>query len=331
MMQAAWYLKNGEAKDVMVVGELATPQAAPGEVLVRLATSGVNPSDVKSRRARPLVEMIVPHSDGAGIIEAVGAGVSPSRVGERVWVWNGQWNRATGTAAQLIALPSGQAVGLPSGTDFAAGACLGIPALTAVQAVQLAGDLRGQTVLVTGASSAVGHYVTQLVTLAGGQVIGTVGSPAKALHARAAGMKEAIYYKTESVSERVKALTGGRGASVIIDMDFSSTAKIVSEGGLAPHGRVVCYGSNAPEVTINFRPMLFGSVSLQFFLVYDLTPQDRQGAVDRLTALLQAQQLQHTVGQRFALNDIVQAHEMVEAGQVIGNVVIDLPGFSPTI
>lgn len=329
-MRAAWYLKNGEAKDVIVVGELATPQAAPGEVLVRLASSGVNPSDVKSRRARPLIDMIVPHSDGAGIIEAVGAGVSPSRVGERVWLWNGQWGRSLGTAAQYIALPSVQAVGLPSGTDFAAGACLGIPALTAVQAVHLAGNLQGQSVLVTGASSAVGHYVTQLVTLAGGHVLGTVGSPAKALHAQAAGMKEGIYYKTESVSERVKALTGGRGVSVIIDMDFSSTARIVSEGGLAPHGRVVCFGSNAPEVNISFRPMLFNSVSLQFFLVYDLTPQDRQSAIDRLTALLQAQQLQHTVGQRFALDHIVQAHETVEAGQVIGNVVIDLPGFPPT-
>ena len=329
-MRAAWYLKNGEAKDVLVVGELVTPQAAPGEVLVRLASSGVNPSDVKSRRARPLSDMIVPHSDGAGTIEAVGAGVPASRVGERVWLWNGQWGRSMGTAAQYIALPSVQAVNLPPNVDFAAGACLGIPALTAVQAVHLAGDLQGQTVLVTGASSAVGHYVTQLVTLAGGHVLGTVGSPAKALHAQAGGMKEGLHYKTESVSGRIKALTGGRGVSVIIDMDFSSTVATVSEGGLAPHGRIVCFGSNEPEVNISFRPMLFNSVSLQFFLVYDLTPKDRQGAVDRLTVLLQAGQLQHTVRQRFALDQIVQAHEAVEAGQVIGNVVIDLPGFSPT-
>ena len=324
-MRAAWYLKNGEAKDVLVVGELVTPQAAPGEVLVRLASSGVNPSDVKSRRARPLSDMIVPHSDGAGTIEAVGAGVPASRVGERVWLWNGQWGRSMGTAAQYIALPSAQAVNLPPNVDFAAGACLGIPALTAVQAVHLAGDLQGQTVLVTGASSAVGHYVTQLVTLAGGHVLGTVGSLAKALHAQAGGMKEGLYNKTESVSGRIKALTGGRGGSVIIDMDFSSTVATVSEGGLAPHGRIVCFGSNAPEISVSFRPMLFNSVSLQFFLVYDLTPQDRQGAVDRLTALLLAGQLQHAVGQRFALDQIVQAHEAVEAGQVIGNVVIDLP------
>ena len=323
-MRAAWYLKNGEAKDVMLLGDLPKPQAAAGEVLVRLATSGVNPSDVKSRRARPLTEMIVPHSDGAGVIEAVGAGVPGSRIGERVWIWNGQWGRAMGTAAQYIALPSAQAVLLPEQVDFAAGACFGIPALTALQAVHLAGELKDQQVLVTGASSAVGHYVTQLVTLAGGQVIGTVGSPAKARHAQAAGMQEAIFYKTESVADRVKALTAGRGVPVIIDMDFASTGKLLAEGALAPHGRVVCFGSNAPEITLNFRALLFPSVSLKFFLVYDLPPADRQLATARLTSLLQANTLQHAIGQRFALDQIVQAHEAVEAGQAIGNVVLDL-------
>lgn len=323
-MRAAWYLKNGEARDVMVVGDLPTPTAAAGEVLVRLHTSGVNPSDVKSRRGRPASEMIVPHSDGAGLIEAVGEGVPGSRIGERVWLWNAQWGRPLGTAAEYIALPSAQAVCLPEGTDFAAGACLGIPALTAVQAVHLAGDLQGQQVLVTGASSAVGHYVTQLVSLAGGRVIGTVGSPVKARHAQAAGMQEAIFYKTEPLAERVKALTGGRGVPVIIDMDFASTAGLLAEGALASHGRVVCYGSNAPEVSLNFRALLFHSVSLQFFVVYDLTPADRQLALTRLTALLQTQQLQHSIGRRFPLSDVVQAHEAVEAGQEIGNVVIDL-------
>jgi NADPH2:quinone reductase len=323
-MRAAWYLKNGEAKDVMLLGDLPKPQAAAGEVLVRLATSGVNPSDVKSRRARPLTEMIVPHSDGAGVIEAVGAGVPGSRIGERVWIWNGQWGRAMGTAAEYIALPSAQAVHLPEQADFAAGACFGIPALTALQAVHLAGELKDQQVLVTGASSAVGHYVTQLVTLAGGQVIGTVGSPAKAKHAQAAGMKEAIFYKTESVADRVKALTAGRGVPVIIDMDFASTGKLLAEGALAPHGRVICFGSNAPDITLNFRALLFPSLALKFFLVYDLTPADRQAAIARLTELLQTQQLQHAISRRFALADIVAAHEAVEAGQDIGNVVVDL-------
>jgi NADPH2:quinone reductase len=328
-MKAAWYTQNGEAQDVMQVGELPTPTPQAGEVLVRLMTSGVNPSDVKSRRARPLNDpLIVPHSDGAGVIEAVGAGVSAARVGQRVWVWNGQWQRAWGTCAQYIALPEAQAVALPDDTDFAAGACMGIPGLTAVQSVilseRLAGDLRGQTVLVTGASSAVGHYITQMVCLAGGRVIGTVGSEAKAAHAQAAGMAEAIFYKTESVPERVKALTQGRGADVIIDMDFSTTARWAAEGALAAHGQVVCYGSNALDVAMPFRPWLFQSMGVKFFLVYDLTPADRQKAVARLSAMLSQQQLQHSIGARFSLDQIAQAHQTVEAGQTVGNVVVDL-------
>ena len=328
-MKAAWYTQNGEAQAVMLVGELSTPSPQPGEVLVRLATSGVNPSDVKSRRARPVNDpLIVPHSDGAGVIEAVGAGVPAARVGERVWIWNGQWQRPLGTCAEYIALPAAQAVALPEGVDFAAGACMGIPGLTAVQAVilaeRLAGDLRGQTVLVTGASSAVGHYITQMVTLAGGRVIGTVGSEVKAAHARTAGMQEAIFYKTESVPERVKALTNGRGADVIIDMDFSTTARWAAEGALAPHGQVVCYGSNALEVPLPFRPWLYQSMGVKFFLVYDLTPADRRVAVQRLSDMLVANQLQHSIGARFTLNQVAQAHRTVEAGQTVGNVVIDL-------
>ena len=328
-MKAAWYTQNGEAQDVMQVGELPTPSPQAGEVLVRLATSGVNPSDVKSRRARPVSDpLIVPHSDGAGVIEAVGSGVPASRVGQRVWIWNGQWQRAMGTCAQHIALPEAQAVTLPDGVDFAAGACMGIPGLTAVQSVilaeRLAGDLHGKTVLVTGASSAVGHYITQMVCLAGGRVIGTVGSEAKAAHARAAGMDEAIFYKTESVPERVKAFTQGRGADVIIDMDFSTTARWAAEGALAPHGQVVCYGSNALEVPMPFRPWLYQSMGVKFFLVYDLTPADRLVAVARLSAMLSQQQLQHSIGARFTLDQITQAHQTVEAGQTVGNVVVDL-------
>jgi len=249
-------------------------------------------------------------------------------LGERVWVWNGQWQRPMGTCAQYIALPAAQAVALPEDTDFAAGACMGIPGLTAVQAVilaeRLSGDLRGQTVLVTGASSAVGHYITQMVTQAGGRVIGTVGSEAKAAHARAAGMQEAVFYKTESVPERVKALTQGRGADVIIDMDFSTTAAWASEGALAAHGQVVCYGSNAPDVSLPFRPWLFLSISVKFFLVYELTAADRQTAVARLSVMLAAGQLQHSIGARYALDQVAQAHRTVEAGQTVGNVVIDL-------
>ncbi len=321
-MQAAWYSQLGAAKDVLTVGELPTPEPSAGEVRVRLHTSGVNPSDVKSRRARAITDpFIVPHSDGAGVIDAVGAGVSASRIGERVWVWNGQWQRSMGTAAQYIVLPQAQAVQLPEGTDFAAGACLGIPALTALQALNLAGDVQGKQVLIIGASSAVGHYAAQIARLRGAHVIGTAGSEAKMAHARAAGAQEVINYKTEAVVDRLKALTDGRGVDVIIDMDLSTTAQWVAQGALARHGQLICYGSNTLEVTLAFRTFLYASVNLKFFLVYDLHEADRQLTVSQLTAMLP--KLQHTIGHRFSLDQIAQAHEAVEAG-AFGNVVIDL-------
>jgi NADPH2:quinone reductase len=325
-MQAAWYTKNGEAREVLIVGEQPTPTPGKGEVRVKLLTSGVNPSDVKSRKSRPIHDpLIIPHSDGAGIIDAVGAGVSPSKVGQRVWVWNGQWQRPAGTAAQYITLPEQQAVALPDHIDNAAAACFGIPALTAIQAVHLAGDVHQKTVLVTGASSAVGHYIAQLLALKGAQVIGTVGSEAKAAHARQAGCREIIFYKTENVAERVKSLTQGHGVDVIIDMDFATTSQLIAQGSLKNHGTLVCFGSNiAGEMPITFRPLLWGSITLKFFLVYDLTPEERVRCLDELNALLHKNALQHTIAATYPLKDIAEAHEAVEQGQLIGNVVIAL-------
>jgi NADPH2:quinone reductase len=326
-MQSVWYESNGEARDVLHLGEWPHRDPAPGEVLVRLATTGVNPSDVKSRRARPLgsAPRIIPHSDGAGTIEAVGEGVAASRMGQRVWIWNGQWQRPMGTAAQFITLPSAQAVPLPDSTSYADGACMGIPGLTAVQALQLAGDVAGLNLLVTGAGSAVGHYVTQLATLAGARVIGTAGSAARIAHARAGGAAEVIDYKKDNVAEQVKALTAGQGADVVIDMDFSTTANYLAAGALRPHGRLIGYGSNQPgELSLNFRSMLFNSLSLQFFLVYELSAADRARAVARLNAALQANMLRHSTVVLRGLERTVEAHELVEAGATCGNVVVAL-------
>ncbi|HEU0203780.1 MAG TPA: NADPH:quinone reductase [Burkholderiaceae bacterium] len=324
-MRAAWYSRNGEARDVLEVGELPAPMPAAGEVRIKLATSGVNPSDVKSRSGRPLnSQRIVPHSDGAGVIDAAGQGVPANRIGERVWIWNGQWQRPMGTAAEYIVLPESQAVPLPASTDFVAGACLGIPAMTAYQAVRLLGEIAGKTLLVIGAASAVGHYVAQLAVIGGANVIGTVGSAVKARHALAAGVTTTINYKTESVAERVKELTGGHGADAIVDMDFSTTVQLLGNGGLAPHGTLVSYGSNAyGDIPVPFRALLWNSFSLRFFLVYDLTPHDRREVIQGLSELLVRGALRHTIGARYPLNEIAAAHEAVERGS-IGNVVVDL-------
>jgi len=325
-MQAAWYTKNGSAQDVLQVGDLPTPEPADGEVRVKLATSGVNPSDVKSRAgSRPVLgDRVIPHSDGAGIIDRVGGGVATSRVGEHVWIWNGQWRRPMGTAAEYICLPEEQAVRLPQGVDFDVGACLGIPALTAFHAVELLGGLDGKSVLVIGAASSVGYYVAQMARLRGARVIGTVGSPEKMALLSKVGVAETIDYKKEDVAAQVKALTAGHGVDFIVDMDFSTTTRLVTEAAIAEHGTVVCFGSNDPgPIPIHFPAWLQRSISIRFFLVYRLLPDERRRAVEGLTKLLEDGKLAHNIGQRFALSEIVAAHESVEAGAA-GNVVMRL-------
>lgn len=325
-MRAAWYTTNGAAREVLVVGELPTPAPAAGEVRVRIAVSGVNPSDVKARLGRPLgSERIVPHSDGAGVIDAVGHGVPATRVGERVWLWNGQWQRPMGTAAEFIVLPQAQAVALPESASFEAAACFGIPAMTACHAVRQLGPLDGKTVLVIGASSAVGHYAAQMAVMAGARVIGTVGSADKARHALAAGVAATIDYKTQPVAEEVRRWTADRGVDAIIDMDFSTTVQWLASGALAPHGQLVSYGSNVyGDIAIPYRALLWNSYSLCFFLVYDLAPQDRRDAIESLNRMVAEGRLVHAIGARFKLDAIAAAHEAVESGRVIGNVVVDM-------
>ena len=325
-MKAAWYSKNGKARDVLEVGELPTPEPGPDDVRVRLAVSGVNPSDVKSRGgSRPVKSgFVVPHSDGSGIIDKVGSNVSPSRIGERVWVWNGQWLRAMGTAAEYIALPSNQAVLLPDHIDFDAGACLGIPALTAFHAIELAGNIRNKTVLVIGVGSSVGYYAAQMAKLKGARVIGTVGSADRARLATDLGIDDIVDYKKDNVATRILSLTANRGVDIVVDMDFSSTTHLVSQNAVAEHGAVVCYGSNVRgQIPIDFGAWLFKSIRLHFFLIYDLLPGERLSAVEGLSQLLESGRLVHNIGPRYTLDEIADAHEAVERGSVAGNVVLD--------
>jgi len=324
-MRAAWYTQNGSAKDTLIVGEVHTPFVGKGEVLVKLKTSGVNPSDVKNRKNRPLIaSQIIPHSDGAGVIEQVGEGVDPARIGERVWIWNGQFGRAFGTACQYIALNAKQAVKMPDGLDFASAACLGIPGLTAFEAVRLCRDLKDQWVLVTGAGSAVGFYASQMLMLSGAKVIGTVGSKERATLAQSVGVKHLIDYKLESVEDRILSITEGQGVARVVDLDFSSTKELIASQAIAHHAQIVCYGSNEIDFSMTFRTLLFKSIELKFFLVYDLSDQARQNDVLGLNQLIQEGKIQHCVGKRFSLAEIVQAHEAVESGQLTGNAVIEI-------
>jgi NADPH2:quinone reductase len=325
-MRAAYYESNGPAREVLHLADVETPQTGRGEVRVRLLTSGVNPSDVKSRAGltrKIAFPRVIPHSDGAGEIDAVGEGVSPTRVGERVWVWNGQWRRPFGTAAEWIVLPSEQAVALPANVTMDAGACLGIPAYTGYQAVLLARAKEGSTVLVAAGAGAVGHYAIQFAKQRKATVITTVSSPAKAEIARQAGADHVIDYKREDVGERVMAITGKRGVDAVIEMDLAANARLLPNV-LAPNGVVAIYGSGAAEASIPFQFLLQNSITMQFFLVYLMPQAERERATADITRMLERNELIHNVAQTFDLGDMVAAHEAVESGKAMGNIVVRL-------
>ncbi len=323
-MRAAWYEKNGAANEVLHVGEVETPQPGPGEVRIKLKTSGVNPSDVKTRAgtARKIAfPRVIPQSDGAGVIDAVGQGVAQSRVGERVWVWNGQWKRPFGTAAEYIVLPQEQAVKLPDAVSFEAGACLGIPALTAWHAIELAGAAKGTTLLIAGGAGAVAHYAIQFAKARGATVIATVSSPEKAALAHNAGADHTIDRKTEDVAQRVMALTKG-GADAVIELDLTANASLLP-GTLRPRGTLVVYGTG-PQVQFPGSFCLVNNITVKFMLVYELTTDERSRAVAGITRMLEANTLIHNVAKTFSLGEMVAAHEAVEQGKVAGNVVIQV-------
>jgi NADPH2:quinone reductase len=324
-MRATWYEKNGPARETLQVGEVETPKPGPGEIRVRLATSGVNPSDVKTRAGltrKIAFPRVIPHSDGAGEIDMVGDGVAKARVGERVWIWNAQWKRPFGSAAEYVVLPERQAVRLPDRISLEAGACLGIPAMTASHAIELADAKNGMTLLVAGGAGAVGQYAIQFAKARGAAVIATVSSPEKAKIARDLGADHTIDYRRETVGDRVMEITGKTGVDAVIEVDLTANAKLIP-GVLRPRGRVIVYGTG-PEATISSFFCLVNSIRLQFMLVYELNETERTRAVAEMTRLLEAGRLVTMVAQTFSLSDIVQAHEAVEHGKAIGNIVVRL-------
>lgn len=325
-MRAAWYEAFGPAGEVLRVGDMPTPAPASGEVLVRLHATGINPSDVKLRAgARPGAVMahprVIPHSDGAGVIEAVGEGVDPARIGQRVWIWNGQWQRAHGTAAEYIALPAHQAVPLPDATSFAEGACLGIPAMTAWYALFSDGPIAGQTVLVTGGAGSVGRYACQMARLGGARVIATVSSPEKAVHSTA---EETVNYRAADVTEAVLDLTDGAGVDRVVDVDFGAnqhaTLSLIKAGGT-----IASYASAADMTPIlQFYGFMFKNVTLRMLIVYQLAAAiHRQGEV-ALADWLDRGALRHAVVPGGGLDDIAAAHDRVAAGSKLGTVVLNI-------
>ncbi|HEX6006658.1 MAG TPA: NADPH:quinone reductase [Burkholderiales bacterium] len=321
-MRAAWYQRNGAAAEVLVVGDLPDPLPAAGEVRVRLYASGVNPSDVKARAGNRKVrwDRIIPDSDGAGVIDAVGAGVDSARIGERVWIYNGQWDRPHGTSAQYIALPAELAVPLSDALSYEEGACLGIPVMTAHRCLFADGPIAGKTVLVTGGAGVVGHYAIQLAKWAGARVVTTVSSAAKAAHARAAGADVVINYRADPVVERVLDTVGG--VDHIVEVDFGAnlpiTARILRE-----HGVVASYAS-ARELNPPFPYVEFFRLNpvIRPVFVYTMPDTAKAEAHTDIARWLTTSKPIFAIAARYALSDVVQAHLEVERGQKIGHVIL---------
>ena len=326
-MKAVWYEQIGAADDVLTHGNIDDPKVSDGEVLVRLRTSGVNPSDVKTRagaRGELQFPRIIPHSDGAGNIEAVGNGVDKNRIGERVWLWNGAFGRAFGTCAEYISLPANQAVEMPENSTFEAGACMGIPASTAYHGVFSGGSVKNKTLLVTGGAGAVGHYAIQLAKWDGAQVITTVSGPEKGLAAEEAGADLVVNYKTDDVVEAVNNFTNGEGVDRIVEVEFGGNLS-VSEQIIKTNGVIAAYGSVAvgtPELP--FYNLMFKSTVLKMYLIYIVPGEARMKIIEGLTKALSENALVHQIAKSFDLTETIQAHKTVEAGKLIGNTIINL-------
>ncbi|MBI6629701.1 NADPH:quinone reductase [Pontibaca salina] len=326
-MKAVTYRAFGTAADVLQIEDIACPDPAPGEVTVDLQFSGVNPSDVKARAGARAgatelpYPAIIPHSDGAGVISAIGAGVSRDRLGQRVWIWNGQWQRAFGTAAQQITLPAEQAVALPDGVDMETGATLGIPGLTACHTVFGGGEVAGKTVLVQGGAGTVGHLAVQLARWGGARVIATArGAGLKRV--QDAGAHAALDFTAPDLTARILAANDGQPVDRIVEVEFGLNAA-TDTAVIAENGQICAYGSAlAMEPELPFYPLMFKAVTLEMTLVYLLPTAQRAAVIARLHAALQQGGLTCPVAGTFDFDQCAAAHRAVEHGGREGAVLL---------
>ena len=327
-MKAAFYERKGPAREVLRVGEQPRPEPAAGEVRVRVRVSAVNPSDTKVRsgsRGRTAMPfpLMIPNQDGAGVVDAVGPGVDAARVGERVWVYEAHMNRPFGTAAQWCTVPAHKAVPLPANADFAAGACMGIPAMTAHRCVFADGSVRGRTVLVQGGAGAVGWYAVQMAKLDGARVYATVSRPEQAQRALEAGADAVIDYRREDVAARLRELAGeAEPVDRVVEVAFGANLA-TDVAVLRPGGVIATYASDAvPEPAIPFWPMTMKDLTVRFVLVYAMSRAAHDDAARWISDALARGALKHQVFRTFPLDEIAAAHEATEAMSNVGKVLV---------
>jgi NADPH2:quinone reductase len=324
-VKVALYERNGSARDVLRVEDVDRPEPGPGQVRVRITLSAINPTDVKTRAgvtARDIDGFQVPHQDGAGVIDAVGAGVNASRVGERVWLWFAAFHNRYGSAGEYSVLPADHAVPLPANASDELGACLGVPALTAHRCLFADGRLNGRTVLVAGGAGAVGHYAIQLAKHAGAKVITTVSGPEKAELATRAGADHVVNYREPGAAGKVKELAGGP-VDRIVEVDLGANLEL--DLGVSGPNTVISTYAAAGDVSLPVRALMSANVTLRFVLLYGIPAHDIAESLAEVNAAVEAGALTALPVHRYPLADVVAAHEAVEAG-VVGKVVLDLTG-----
>ncbi|MDG0978806.1 MAG: NADPH:quinone reductase [Halieaceae bacterium] len=327
-MKAVWFESFGKAQDVLIYGEQPTPEPAPGEVLVKLEFAGVNPSDVKKRAgAFPnLLDagLVIPNSDGAGSIVAVGDGVAKSRIGERVFVYQGQYGRQLGTTAEYIAIDAKRAPKLPENADSTAGACIGIPIMTAHRCVFADGSVDGQTLLITGGAGRVGYYAIQWAKHSGAKVIATASNEADKALCLELGADAVINHRETNWGEQVLTATQGDKVDRVVDVEFGANLpevlKCVRIGGT-----IATYSSTqiaAPQLP--FRDMMFMDLTVRMVIVYAMPEAAKDAAVNDTFAALEAGWMQHRIAHRVPMNQPAKAHELIEQGGFGGCVVIEI-------
>ena len=327
-MRAAWYSETGPA-NVITVGDVPTPQPQAWQVQVRLHAHGVNPTDWKRRagqRGGVAFDRQIPGYDGAGVICAVGYGVNPQRVGERVWVWEGAQNKWDGTAAEFVCVDTSRAMPLPEAVTFDQGACLGVPALTACHSLMLAGPLEGETVVVTGAAGVVCNYAVQLAKAMGAKVLAVVrGDNTKAADAARAGADLVVNTDSTPLREAVLDFTQGHGAKSFIDVDLGAhlhdAARMV-----AVNGTIASFGTASnPKPVLDWTPFMHRNIHLCGVGIFSVPESRKLAAAAFVQQCLEQGQLWHRIDSHWPLAQFALAHQHQELGKPRGKVIVDLP------
>jgi NADPH2:quinone reductase len=324
-MKAAWYEKQGPAREVLTVGEMPDPIPSSGEVRIRIAASGINPGDIKKRQDTfgygMAYSRVIPHSDGAGRIDQVGDGVSPEWIGRAVWCYGAQSYRPFGTAAEFTVVPLVQIAPLAENVSMDQGACLGIPGITAHRAVHVAGAVTGRSVLVQGAAGAVGLCAVQLARQAGARVIGTVLSSSEELIAKSAGAHEVLRNDRE-MTARVRALAP-EGIDHIVEVAFGANIEADVEL-LKTGGSIATYATNTETPKIPFWQLVFKNIGLSFLGSDDFPAEAKMSAARDLNKALESGWSGFEISERVPLEVIARAHELAEHPIRPGRVIVTL-------